>query len=522
MRSAVLSWLWSAILLLALPCNCVSKTVHSCHPHSLKISPKVNHRPHKTVIAHRGASYHLPEHTLASYRTALSLGTDWIEPDVVSSADGDLWVLHTVDLNATTDVVQVFGDKKKPWFSPTVNRTGYWSFNFTSDELQQLRVRQLITGTGRSQMYNGIWKIPRLEEVLQVLNQWNQQDLPFTLLKKDAANVSKTPRERPTSLQLHQAGLYVELKDANWILNEADLNLVDALFRHFQEHDDLWRPLLQEQCFVIPRFDEYVVPGLVVQSFDLEALEDFHAKWPKFFRSELTQSEAETIDALNAANDPTTNEKDTGDEVRVLAPEPPYVLLVNHHGCTGLEGTEFWVRMGQSWKTLISGVGCDKKCLFDNPTFSAKAEEFKLVLHPWTQRPEQEFIVSTAGQTFETVFEETQYLLCQVEGVEGIFSEHVADAVMAAYIGCEEQSGLPTASPTLPPAPRSKHQNQSPELCYDDSSEAGLYTGLASFVMGVFIASFISFWVHRKRRRNYREGSAVPTGEDVANELEMT
>ena len=40
------------------------------------------------VIAHRGASGYLPEETMASYRLALRMGADFIEPDVFLTADG--------------------------------------------------------------------------------------------------------------------------------------------------------------------------------------------------------------------------------------------------------------------------------------------------------------------------------------------------------------------------------------------------------------------------------------------------
>ena len=63
-------------------------------------------------------------HTLAAYGTALSLGADWIEPDVVASSDRDLWVLHTVDLNVTTSVHEVFGSSKEPWHSPRAQPAG--------------------------------------------------------------------------------------------------------------------------------------------------------------------------------------------------------------------------------------------------------------------------------------------------------------------------------------------------------------------------------------------------------------
>ena len=40
------------------------------------------------VIAHRGASGYLPEHTLACYELAIRQGADFVEPDVVATADG--------------------------------------------------------------------------------------------------------------------------------------------------------------------------------------------------------------------------------------------------------------------------------------------------------------------------------------------------------------------------------------------------------------------------------------------------
>jgi glycerophosphoryl diester phosphodiesterase len=59
------------------------------------------------VIAHRGASGYLPEETMASYRLALRMGADFIEPDVFLTADGVLVARHDRSLDATTNVSQV-------------------------------------------------------------------------------------------------------------------------------------------------------------------------------------------------------------------------------------------------------------------------------------------------------------------------------------------------------------------------------------------------------------------------------
>ncbi|HBM08825.1 MAG TPA: glycerophosphodiester phosphodiesterase, partial [Pseudomonas sp.] len=50
--------------------------------------------PHPLVIAHRGASGYVPEHTLASYALAILQGADYVEPDLVMTRDGELVARH--------------------------------------------------------------------------------------------------------------------------------------------------------------------------------------------------------------------------------------------------------------------------------------------------------------------------------------------------------------------------------------------------------------------------------------------
>jgi len=67
-------------------------------------------RPHKKklVIAHRGASGYLPEHTLPAYTMAYAQGADFLEPDLVMTADGVLVIRHDVILETTTDIATGF------------------------------------------------------------------------------------------------------------------------------------------------------------------------------------------------------------------------------------------------------------------------------------------------------------------------------------------------------------------------------------------------------------------------------
>jgi glycerophosphoryl diester phosphodiesterase len=55
------------------------------------------------IIAHRGASAHAPENTIAAFRLALEQGADGIELDVMLSKDGQLVVIHDDTVDRTTD-----------------------------------------------------------------------------------------------------------------------------------------------------------------------------------------------------------------------------------------------------------------------------------------------------------------------------------------------------------------------------------------------------------------------------------
>ena len=56
------------------------------------------------VIAHRGASGYLPEHTLEAYAAGYFAGADYIEEDCVMTRDDQLVLLHDHTLDGTTDV----------------------------------------------------------------------------------------------------------------------------------------------------------------------------------------------------------------------------------------------------------------------------------------------------------------------------------------------------------------------------------------------------------------------------------
>ncbi len=123
------------------------------------------------VIAHRGASGHRPEHTLASYALAIELGADYIEPDLVITRDGHLIARHEPLLDETTDVAlrAEFASRKTTRMLDGKPITGYFAIDFTLHEIKQLRAIQ--ANPARSKEYDGRYEIPTFEEILDLLQE---------------------------------------------------------------------------------------------------------------------------------------------------------------------------------------------------------------------------------------------------------------------------------------------------------------------------------------------------------------
>ena len=105
------------------------------------------------MIGHRGASGYRPEHTLASYRLAIRLGADYIEPDLVSTKDGVLVARHENEISGTTDVAAhpEFADRRTTKTIDGARSTGWFTEDFTLAELKTLRAEErLPAGAART------------------------------------------------------------------------------------------------------------------------------------------------------------------------------------------------------------------------------------------------------------------------------------------------------------------------------------------------------------------------------------
>lgn len=160
MRKQILSFIPLAFLV-----ACTSMVTASSEPWPYQtLSGK---RP--LVIAHRGASGVLPEHTLEAYRRALDDGADCIEPDLVMTRDGVLVDRHDTYLSTTTNIASKpeFADRRRkspdPEFS---NRDDWWVADFTLAELKTLRAIQPFRG--RSKEFDNLYEVPTFDEVLSL------------------------------------------------------------------------------------------------------------------------------------------------------------------------------------------------------------------------------------------------------------------------------------------------------------------------------------------------------------------
>jgi glycerophosphoryl diester phosphodiesterase len=124
-----------------------------------------------TVIGHRGAWGYRLEHTLESYRLAISFGADYIEQDLVPTKDHVLIARNSPELSTTTDVANhpEFADRKTTKVIDGVATTGWFSHEFTLAEVKRLRARERMPDIRPGNAaFDGKLAIPTLQEVIDL------------------------------------------------------------------------------------------------------------------------------------------------------------------------------------------------------------------------------------------------------------------------------------------------------------------------------------------------------------------
>jgi glycerophosphoryl diester phosphodiesterase len=191
------------------------------------------------VIAHRGASGYLPEHTAEAKALAYGQGADYLEQDVVATRDGELLVLHDLYLERVTDVAERFPERRR-------DDGHYYAVDFELAEVRTLCAGERRSPDGRTALYSGRFPVGR--------GHFRVSTLAEEIELVQGLNAATGRR----------VGIYPEIKEPRW---------------HRQHGIDLSRLLLEQLASYGYRGPEDPV---FVQSFDSEEL--------KRLRSELSTS----------------------------------------------------------------------------------------------------------------------------------------------------------------------------------------------------------------------------------------
>ena len=134
----------------------------------------------KTVIAHRGASGYLPEHTMETKTMAYAMKPDYIEQDLVLSKDNIAIVIHDIYLDDVTNVAQKFSTRKR-------KDDRFYVIDFTFKELQTLKITERFNPKTGKQIYpnrfpkeKGSFKLHSFQqeiELIQGLNKSTKQNI---------------------------------------------------------------------------------------------------------------------------------------------------------------------------------------------------------------------------------------------------------------------------------------------------------------------------------------------------------
>lgn len=129
----------------------------------------------KVVIAHRGASGYLPEHTLPAKAMAFAQGADYLEQDLVMTKDDQLVVLHDHYLDRVTNVADRFPDRAR--------KDGrYYAIDFTLAEIKSLKFsegftvengKKVQTFPGRFPMGKSDFRVHTFEEEIEFIQGLN-------------------------------------------------------------------------------------------------------------------------------------------------------------------------------------------------------------------------------------------------------------------------------------------------------------------------------------------------------------
>jgi glycerophosphoryl diester phosphodiesterase len=319
------------------------------------------------VIAHRGASGERPEHTLASYSLAIEQGADYIEPDLVLTKDGVLVARHENEISETTDVA----DKAE----------------FADRKMTKIIDGQKMTGWFTEDFTLAELKTLRAKERLPQLRKANMAyDGQFEIPTFDEVLALAKEASRATGRTI---GVYPETKHPSYfsaigLPHEGPLLAALTKYGHVAKSAPVF-----------------------IQSFEVENLKALRPKT----KLRLIQLMAETGSPPDRS-DLTYAAMATAEGLKIVA---TYADGIGPNKALVIP------------RTVLGNLG-------DPTTLVADAHKVGLAVYPWTFRRENYFLplAQKSGidpRNMGDVQAEMKAFLAT--GVDGIFSDNVAEAVSA-------------------------------------------------------------------------------------------
>lgn len=340
---------------------------------SIYAAPPTVNTPEILIIGHRGASALRPEHTLAAYQKAIDDGADFIEPDLVATKDGYLVARHENEIGETTNVSELpqFADRKTTKVIDGVSLTGWFTEDFHLNELNQLKARERIPQIRPNNVqYNDLYNIPTLEQIIELADQHYQKTGKII-------------------------GLYIETKHPTYF-QQQNLALENSLLMSLAKH----------------KYTREIAP-VYLQSFEISNL--------KAMREQLAQlNSIKQIKIIQLYGGKSTQPADAAMQK----------LTINYGDMATVAGLKEVAK-------YADGVGPSKTYILPNTqaatvtSFVKDAHAVGLKVHPYTLRPENEFLpdyldcgVNPAERCETGAIKE--YELFFRAGVDGIFTDDPA------------------------------------------------------------------------------------------------
>jgi glycerophosphoryl diester phosphodiesterase len=329
------------------------------------------------LIAHRGASGHRPEHTLTAYELAARMGADYLETDLVSTADGVLVARHEPEISGTTDVAEhlEFADRQTTKKIDGHACTGWFTEDFTLAELKTLRATERIPLLRqRNTGYDRRFPIPTFDEIIAL-------------------------RARLSAELRREIGIYPETKHPSYFAG-LGLPLEPGLV----------------QALGAAGLNEPGAP-VFVQSFETGNL--------RMLRTVLRVPLVQLLDVSGAPAD-----------LEAAGDPRGYPDLATPAGLAAIAGYADAIGPGKDLVIARDGDGA----LAEPTSLVADAHAAGLLVHPYTFRNENQFLPtnlrsSSSAADYGDAFAE--YAAFFAAGVDGVFTDHTdtAFAARAALTG---------------------------------------------------------------------------------------